>query len=327
MRRDEVRLLVLDKATGLVRHAFFYELPNFLREGDVLVVNTSATIPGRLHARCGREHLFLHLATKLSDTEYIVERRSANGGPDRRAFRPGDVIEIIQPDAPGTVCTLRVEAQFHPNSRLWRVRSDADLFQVAQSIGRPIRYNYVPRDYDASQYQTLFARTPGSVEMPSAGRPFTKDVLRNLARKGVKIRWLVLHTGVSSHEVELDLNHHPVLPEWYDIPKATAQAVNEALTEGRRVIAVGTTVVRALESAVQPDGTVAAGSSWTTHLVTPATPPRVITGLVTGMHDSQTSHLALLYAFVRPALLRSAYQEAVQRGYLWHEFGDVSLIL
>jgi S-adenosylmethionine:tRNA ribosyltransferase-isomerase len=327
MRRDEVRLMVLDKATGAVRHAYFYELPNFLSAGDVLVVNASATIPGRLHARYGKERLFLHLATKLSDTEYIVERRTANGGPDRRAFRPGDVIEVVGPGVPDAVCELRVEGQFHPNSRLWRISSEVDLFQVALAIGSPIRYNYVPRDYDASDYQTVFARIPGSAEMPSAGRPFTKDVLRNLARKGVKIRWLVLHTGVSSHEVEVDLNHHPVLPEWYDIPQATAQAINEAIAEGRRVIAVGTTVVRALESAAQPDGTVAAGSNWTTHLVTPATPPKVVTGLVTGMHDSQSSHLALMYAFVRPAFLRDAYQDAVKRGYLWHEFGDVSLVL
>jgi S-adenosylmethionine:tRNA ribosyltransferase-isomerase len=361
LRRDEVRLLVMDKETGTCRHARFADLPRFLSAGDVLVVNTSATIPGRLRARYRGAELRVHLATRLTEETYIVERRTADGAPDTRHFHPGDTLEIIHPSDGRVLALLTVEAHFHPNSRLWRVRADQDLFRLARTVGFPIQYGYVTRPLEPDAFQTIFAREPGSAEMPSAGRPFSKRVLRELAATGVIIRSLVLHTGVSSHEVETDLEHHPVLPEWYYVPPATAYAVNRALEEGRRVIAVGTTVVRALESAALPSPSameggiehaptgpgaairagqvrraeadranvrrVRSGSAWTTHLVTPVTPPRVVSGLVTGLHESHTSHLALLYAFIRPALLRQAYEEALRSGYLWHEFGDVSLIL
>lgn len=327
LRRDEVRMLVISRKTGELQHVHFYELPNFLTAGDVLVVNASATIPGRLHAKYHGQPFFVHLATRLSAADYIVERRTASGGPDEQTFGQGDSIQIMDPKTGFVAANLVVESRFHPNSRLWKVHSDADLFELANHIGNPIRYSYVPRDYSSQEYQTVFARFPGSAEMPSAGRPFTKDVLRNLARKGVQIRSLVLHTGVSSHEVETDLAHYPILPEWYSIPWSTASAVNQALDEGRRIIAVGTTVVRALESAVNAHGRVESGWNWTTHLVTPDTPPRIVTSLVTGMHDSQTSHLAMMYTFVKPTDLRHAYQEAMRQGYLWHEFGDTSLML
>ncbi len=327
LRRDEVRLLVLDRHTGERRHARFYELPDYLAAGDVLVVNTSATIPGRLIASVRGQKFYIHLATKLDAYRYIIERRMAGGGPDRRAFATRETIHILHPATEQVVATIVVNQRFHPNSRLWEVSSDCDLFALAAEIGAPIRYTYVDGTYDTSMYQTVFAHHPGSSEMPSAGRPFTHDMLRNLTQKGIKVRSLILHTGVSSHEVETDLSQYPALPEWYSIPEVTADTVNQATVEGRRVIAVGTTVVRALESAADTDGRVAPTSAWTTHLVTPDTPPKVVRGIVTGMHDSQTSHLAMMYAFTRPVYLQDAYQDAVERGYLWHEFGDVSLIL
>lgn len=327
LARDAVKMLVVDRATQQVSNAHFHDIADYLQPGDVLVVNTSATIPGRLEARHRGQALKVHLATKLSATEYILERRTARGGPDRRAFQPGDAIEIIDPMTATVVTTVHVLSHFHANSRLWRVQSGVDLFHVARDIGTQIRYNYVEGDIDPLAYRTIFARQPGSAEMPSASRPFTYRTLQALGRRGVHICSLVLHTGVSSHEVESDLAHHPVLPEWYDIPAATAQVVNCARHEGRRVIAVGTTVVRALESAVGADGRVQSASRWTTHLITPSTPPRVVTSLVTGMHESQTSHLALMYAFLPPAQLRKVYEQAIAWGYLWHEFGDINLIL
>jgi S-adenosylmethionine:tRNA ribosyltransferase-isomerase len=327
LARDAVRLLVLDKRTGATTHVRFFDLPNFLSPGDVLVVNTSATIPAKLCARVADEAIQLHLATKLSEDTFIVERRTANGGPDRRTFARGTHIEIVDVESMRVEAVVEVERQFHPNSRLWVVKSDKNLFEIAKRIGLPIRYSYVKDELNVSAYQTVFARTYGSAEMPSASRPFTHSVLKRLAARGVKIRSLILHTGVSSHEVERDLEHHPVLPEWYHIPAATAVAVNQAKARGHRIIAVGTTVIRALESAVMPNGEVMPGSNWTTHLVTPETPPIVVTGLITGMHESQSSHLALLYSFVKPEMLRRAYEEAVRHGYLWHEFGDSNLIL
>ncbi|MCL6633021.1 MAG: S-adenosylmethionine:tRNA ribosyltransferase-isomerase, partial [Alicyclobacillus herbarius] len=276
LERDEVRLLVMDRVTGACRHARFFDLPEFLSAGDLLVVNTSATIPGRLRARYQGEPLYLHLATRLAEDTFIVERRRPDGGPDPRPFTPGDTLVVIPPGDGWGLARIRVEAHFHPASRLWRVRADHDLFRVAQSVGLPIQYGYVTRPLEPGAFQTIFARIPGSAEMPSAGRPFTPRVLRALAARGVRVRSLTLHTGVSSHEVATDLAHHPVLPEWYHIPPATAAAVNRAMVEGRRVIAVGTTVVRALESAVEPvvgspgkGVRVCSGATWTTHLVTP----------------------------------------------------------
>lgn len=327
LRRDEVKMLVVDRQTNQLTNTRFFDIAKFLQPGDVLVVNTSATIPGRLEAAHQGQPLKLHLATKLSESEYIVERRTARGGPDRRAFQMGDAIDIYDPVTRTNVTTVHVLGHFHPNSRLWRVHSPVDLFRVAQDIGSPIRYSYLQNDVDPQAYSTIFARQPGSAEMPSASRPFTYRTLRELGQRGVQVCSLVLHTGVSSHEVEIDLAHHPVLPEWYHIPDMTAKVVNRARKQGRRVVAVGTTVVRALESAIGVDGDVQAKSDWTTHLITPTSPPRVVTGIVTGMHESQTSHLALMYAFLPPAQLRRVYEKAIAWDYLWHEFGDINLIL
>lgn len=326
--RDGVRLLVLDSQTGNVQHDTFAGLDRYLRPGDLLVVNTSATVPARLLAvSAAREQLILHLSTRCSQHEVIAERRTADGGPDARPFAAGARLSIVRPGTGAPFAEARVIEPYHPRSRLWRLRSECDLFAVARTIGSPIRYGYVDGEYGASAYQTVFARTPGSAEMPSAARPFTHRLLRQLAHSGVRFASLILHTGVSSHEVERDLASHPVLPEWYHIPPATAQAVHHARQTGGRVVAVGTTVVRALESAVDLAGTVHAGTAWTRHLVTPETPPRVVDGLVTGLHDTHSSHLALLYAFVPAHHLRRAYAQALDSGYLWHEFGDGCLVL
>jgi len=326
--RDQVKLMVLDRVSGTTRHTQFFHLPDYLSPGDLVVVNRSAAIPGQLRAKFHGTELLLHLATKLSNVEYIVERRTADGSPYPSSFRHSDLIEIWDPNFEKKITNIRVLCKFHERSRLWVIDSPIDLFHIAKQIGSPIRYGYIVGNYDPTLYRTIFAHCEGSAEMPSASRPFTHDVVKRLVAKGVQIRSLILHTGVSSHEVKTDLSDHPVLPEWYNIPENTSMAVKAAVAAGRRVIAVGTTVVRALESALDPaTGFVQTGSRWTTHLVTPSTPPRVTSGLVTGMHDSMTSHLALLYAFVEPKLLHVAYREAVDNDYLWHEFGDVNLIL
>lgn len=334
VNRDEVRLLVLDRATGSTQHARFSDLPAFVRPGDLFVVNTSATIPARFAASYEGHAMMLHLCTRLTEHRYIIEPRTATGGPDERSFESGDVIHVLSSPGDGrasrplqTGAVLTIERRFHPNSRLWVVHSTADLLPLAMRLGDPIQYGYIEGQVGMSAYDSVFARSPGSAEMPSASRPFTCRTLRQLAGRGTEFRTLTLHTGVSSHEVEDDLAHHPVIPEWYTIPAYTAAAVNRAKLEGRRIIAVGTTVVRALESAAREDGRVTATSDWTTHLVTPWTPPRVATGLVTGFHEDHSSHLALLYGFVEPHRLHHAYQEAVEREYLWHEFGDINLIL
>jgi S-adenosylmethionine:tRNA ribosyltransferase-isomerase len=207
-------------------------------------------------------------------------------------------------------------------ARLWRARLSVAVVPYLLRHGLPIRYSYVRRDWPLSFYQTVFAARPGSAEMPSASRPFTPEVVTALATRGVLIAPLTLHCGVSSLEAGED-----PYPELYDVPPATARLVNHVRASGGRVIAAGTTVVRALETAARADGWVAAAAGWTSHVVTRETGVRAVDGLLTGLHEPRSSHLRMLAAFAGPDLLVRCYAEAIDAGYLWHEFGDVHLLL
>ena len=323
LSREDVRLLV--GSPDGVTHARFRDLPEHLRAGDLLVVNDSATIPGQLDAEGGaRGPVALHLATPLDDGTWVTEVRT-----------PGDAGRAVLDAAPGerfeagAVAVTLVEPYPRPGSsptrsgnRLWRARVDGPLEAHLAARGRPISYGYLPRRYPLSAYQTVFATRPGSAEMPSAGRPFTHGLVTRLVSRGVAVAPVTLHTGVSSQEAG-----EAPQPERFAVPDSTARLVNAVRAGGGRVVAVGTTVTRALESAVAEDGLVAARSGWTDRVVTPDDPPRVVTGLVTGWHDPQASHLLLVEAVAGPALAQRAYEAAVAEKYLWHEFGDAALLL
>ncbi len=319
--RDDVRLLVVDRRTGAVQHRHFRSIAEAFQPGDVLVVNNTATIPAALPAAVNGKPHWLHLAARFSATQIVVELRDAQGGPDTAWLEPGSVCVVH--DQTGSIRGRgRVVRHFHPRSRFWLVETDTDWYALAPIIGRPIRYHYVERPYPMSAYETLFGRIPGSSEMPSASRPFTVETRQRLHARGVELVELTLHTTVSSHEVADGETDPPLVPEWFHIPDATRDAVMAAKRAGRPVIALGTTVVRALETwAAQ--GT---AGGWTTHLVTPDSPPQLVSGLITGLHDNFTSHLWLLYAFLAPQHLVAAYRDAEQHGYRWHEFGDLSMI-
>jgi len=230
--------------------------------------------------------------------------------------RGGDVLRL--PDG-GRAALL---AQYAAGRRLWVAELDLggrDVVAYLHAHGRPIRYRYVPREWPLRDYQTVYALHDGSAEMPSAGRPFTAELITRLVAGGVSVAPLVLHTGVSSPE-----RSEPPFPERYRVPEETARMVNAARG---RVIAVGTTVVRALETVAAPDGTVGAGAGWTRLTVSPERPLRVVDGLITGWHEPQASHLELLRAAAGDVLLRRSYREALAAGYLWHEFGDSHLVL
>jgi S-adenosylmethionine:tRNA ribosyltransferase-isomerase len=180
----------------------------------------------------------------------------------------------------------------------------------------------VREGWPLSYYQTVYATEAGSAEMPSAGRAFTPELITRLVAGGVQIAPLLLHTGVASLEA-----HEPPYEEYYRVPRETAALVNAAQRDGRRVIAVGTTVVRALETVADPAGTVRPGTGWTRLVITPERGLRTVTGLLTGLHEPQASHLAMLEALAGRAHLRLTYTEALRQHYLWHEFGDLHLIL
>jgi S-adenosylmethionine:tRNA ribosyltransferase-isomerase len=350
--RDDVRLLVAS-ADGL-RHARFRQLGEFLAPGDLVVVNTSGTLAAAVDGRrVGGRPVEVHFSAELDDGGWVVEVRPAgvSAGPVAD-LRAGEVITL---DAGAELVVDRP----HPagQARLWRARPliDGGVALFLTRHGRPIRYAYVPRSWPLAEYQTIFAREPGSAEMPSAGRPFTDQIVTDLVTRGVGLAPIVLHTGVSSQEPG-----EPPQPERFRVPAATARLVNCTRAAGGRVIAVGTTVTRALESAAGPDGRVRARAGWTdlvlgpegadpvsgldTRLTTglasglvsghsaglvsgPTRPARVVTGLVTGWHPPGASHLALLAAVAGTALVERAYAEAVRSGYRWHEFGDSCLLL
>jgi S-adenosylmethionine:tRNA ribosyltransferase-isomerase len=317
--RDAGRLLVSDIAGH--HHARFFDLPQFIQPGDLLVVNRSATQPASLPAVGPAGPFTLNLCTDYGGGLWLAEPRHspAEPGPLEQA-RSGLTISAAGQDA-------RLIAPYPGIPRLWFVQFSGDVQRLMARRGRPVRYGYLQGEYDLATYQTIFSAYPGSAEMPSAAYPFTRRVLDHLQRRGVRLASIVLHTGVSSLEVESeDLARHTLYPEPYWVPRAAATAVNDARLEGRRVIAVGTTVVRALESAWH-HGRVRAASGFTRLYLHPERPPQVVSGLLTGLHDPVTSHLAMLYALAGPQRIREAYEVAVKEGYLWHEFGDSHLIL
>ncbi len=305
--RDDVRLLVASD-DGVV-HARFADLPQHLRAGDLLVVNDSATLAAATDAvSATRGTVVLHAAARVDDRTWVVELRTA---PDARRsvldagagerLRAGAVtLTLLGPHADGG------SSPTGRGTRLWRAGADGDL------EGR----------HPLQAYQSVFAVRPGSAEMASAGRPFTTALVTELVSRGVGVAPVTLHTGVSSQEAG-----EAPQPERFAVPATTARLVTATRAGGGRVVAVGTTVTRALESAVGPGGDVVARSGWTERVVTPADPPRVVTGLVTGWHDPQASHLLLLEAVAGAALVQQAYDAAVAAGYLWHEFGDSALFL
>jgi S-adenosylmethionine:tRNA ribosyltransferase-isomerase len=322
LTRDGVSMLVATRHDHALVHACFRELPDFLRAGDVVVVNTSATLPASLDARVGEREVELRLSTPapgLSDSHWVVELRQASEHGSLPLRRPPLGVRITLPGGASAELLAPYGGDRLSVARLELGRPLADYLA---EHGRPIRYGYVPRAWPLDAYQTVFAQEPGSAEMPSAGRPFTADVVAELVSRGIQVAPITLHTGVSSPE----LGELPY-PERYRVPAATARLVNAAHLWGGRVIAVGTTVVRALETVAQEDGAVDAGEGWTRLVVTPERGLRAVDGLLTGWHEPEASHLQLLEASAGADLLARCYRAARERGYLWHEFGDVHLIL
>ncbi len=318
LARDEVRMLVAARRDEQLSHARAHDLPAFLRAGDLLVVNTSATLPAALPARRGERGagtaLRLHLSTPVASeaARWTVELR--RGGERLRGGRAGETLALPA----GGRATLR--APYLGSARLWVAdldSGDVPFESYLAEHGAPIRYGYVAHDFPLADYQTIFAREPGSAEMPSAGRPFTARLVADLVAAGIALAQLTLHTGVSS----LDAGEAPY-PERFAVPAATTRRVDLTRRRGGRVIAVGTTVVRALETAAR-----GSASGWTHHFVTPETGVRAVDGLLTGWHEPEASHLLMLEAIGGADLVAASYAEAARAGYLWHEFGDVHLIL
>jgi S-adenosylmethionine:tRNA ribosyltransferase-isomerase len=319
--RDAVRMMVARRRDLSIMHAHAHDLPLYLDEGDLVVVNTSGTLAAALDA-LGEDGtpLVVHLSQRLPAGLWLVELRRPNGRATEPWFDtpPGHTLRLIGGGE------IRLATRFESSRRLWVATLDLPepILTYLAVHGRPIRYGYVTRDWPLDTYQNVYAREPGSAEMPSAGRPFTPELVTRLVAKGVGVTPLVLHTGVSS----LEANEHPY-PEWYRVPPSTASRINEARGHGNRVVAIGTTVVRALETVVDRERVVHAGEGWTDVVVTPERGAHAVDGLLTGWHEPEASHLQMLEAIAGRPVLDVSYAAASAEGYLWHEFGDVHLIL
>lgn len=331
LERDQVRLMVTSRGDNSIVHSHFRNLPEFLKAGDVLVVNTSGTLNAALNVeRENSTSLELHLSTHLPGDLWVVELRKPHEAGNLPFFtaKAGEILSL-----PGGA-QARLLLPYHPDQRgdqedekpirLWIASLDipGSLEDYLDRYGFPIRYKYVREGWPLSYYQTVYVTEKGSAEMPSAGRAFTPELITRLVARGIQILPVLLHTGVASLE-----EHEPPYEEYFRVPGETARAVNAAHADHKRVIAVGTTVIRALETVADENRITHPGEGWTSLIVSPERGIRSADGLLTGLHEPLSSHLAMLAALVGYEELGRAYSAALQAGYLWHEFGDLHLIL
>ncbi|MBX3059545.1 MAG: S-adenosylmethionine:tRNA ribosyltransferase-isomerase [Anaerolineae bacterium] len=337
LARDQVKLMVSHYRDDRVYHTRFDQIAHYLQAGDVVVINTSGTMNAALPAlRADGTRLELHLSTRLPADIWSVELRRPCGhsttpffdgrAGEQLALPGGGLVTLLTPHNPAQRLTSSWQSVFLTNHRvrLWLavLQLPLPLGDYLQQYGFPIRYSYVTDAWPISYYQTVYANEIGSAEMPSAGRAFTPELITQLVAKGVQVLPLILHTGVASVE-----EHERPYEEYYRVPTVTATAVNQARQQSKRIIAVGTTVIRALESVTDSEGMTHAGSGWTDVIITPQRGIRAVNGLLTGLHEPEATHLAMLETLCGRNHLCHTYQQALAHHYLWHEFGDLHLIL
>jgi S-adenosylmethionine:tRNA ribosyltransferase-isomerase len=319
--RDAARLLVLERATGARAHRIFRDLPERLRPDDVLVLNDTKVLPARLRARRqpagGAVEVLLLRPIADGTWEALVKpgRRVHRG--DRLTFAAGLLEGVVGERTESGTRTIVLE---HPG----------DLMPILQRVGEMPTPPYITRRLeDPHDYQTVFARAPGAVAAPTAGLHFTEALLAAIRRRGVEIACLTLHVGLGTFrpvKVE-EVARHRMDAEVYEIPDETAATITRARRRGGRMVAVGTTCVRALESAAERDGTVRAGTASTNLFITPGYRFRVTDALVTNFHLPKSTLLMLATAFAGRERLLAAYAEAIRERYRFYSFGDAMLIV
>ncbi|MEM7115121.1 MAG: S-adenosylmethionine:tRNA ribosyltransferase-isomerase [Chloroflexota bacterium] len=328
LARDDVRLMVSYLQDDRIVHTKFSDISHYLQAGDVVVINTSGTMNAALTAvRADGTELELHLSTRLPADLWSVELREPREGGTKPFYTAQAAETLSLPDGGEVTLLTPYNVQQRADQakvRLWlaTLRLPLPLGDYLSQHGYPIRYSYVQEKWPLSYYQTVYATEMGSAEMPSAGRAFTAELITKLVAKGIQIAPLILHTGVASLE-----DHEPPYEEYYRIPAATADIVNAARSQDKRIVAVGTTAIRALETAVDERGTLHPGEGWTSLIITPKTELQIVDGMLTGMHEPRATHLAMLEALANLNHLCLTYTQALEKGYLWHEFGDLHLIL
>lgn len=326
INRDHVKLLVIDRSNTKTYHSAFNHLSDFLKRGDLLIFNSSRTLPASLKTvnYKPQKNLEVRLAEHLSDDSWLVLFLYQDKNHFHSNLKPGLKIKFES----GLTATIIERNILNP--RLWKIKFSAsglDLINIFYQIGKPIHYGYISAPLPLEYFLTVFARDPGSSEMPSAGRAFTWKMLFELKNKGIETAFLTLHTGLSSYMDDDPNAGHQITEEEYFISESTAAKIKSSKAGNGRIIAVGTSVVRALESAALMKGKIMQGRAYTSLRITDGHKLKIADGLITGFHEPRASHLDLISAFLSPSQIRKTYEEAIERKYLWHEFGDLCLIL
>jgi len=325
-RRDEARMLVIDKRDGQIAHDMFRNLPNYMRPGDVLVLNNSGVIPAVIRSWRG-------------DGGQVEVRLISNkhGGIWHAVLTPSVAISLgtilfMTPHLTATVIDKRQDIlngwvlQFLVDGQ--PIDSDNEMFAAIEKIGRPVISMYTDKVWELDYYQNVYSSVPGSCEAPTAGRHFTNELLNDIRSLGVQVVFLTLHIGLSSVLIrEENVEDHKMLEEEFIIPPETADIINQARSHGHRVFATGTTVVRSLESAVGADGVIHPQHRWTTLYISPGYTFHICDAIITNFHGPISSRLALAAAFVGWPIIKKAYSEAIRAGYQFYEFGDVTLMI
>lgn len=318
-RRDGSRLLVLDKETGECSHRHFYDLPSMLREGDCLVLNDSRVLPARLiGTRSSGGSVELVLLRDLGEGRWECLSR-----PGRKT-RPGTELSFGEGEL-----TAEVLEVAEGGNRIVRFRYEGIFLEVLERLGKMPLPPYIKEELqDAERYQTVYSRELGSAAAPTAGLHFTRELLDDIAAKGVKLCYVTLHVGLGTFRPvkEDEIEDHRMHSEFCIIPPETALAVNETKRAGGRVIAVGTTSCRTLESFSDADGTLKPGSGWTDIFIYPGYRFRCVDALVTNFHLPESTLIMLVSALAGRERILNAYRIAVENKYRFFSFGDAMFI-
>lgn len=318
-RRDASRLLVLNKQTGEIAHHHFYDLPSFLNAGDCLVLNDSRVLPARL------------MGNRLTGGAVeVVLLRDLGNGKWECLTRPG------RKTKPGTdltfgdgVLTATVTDALDDGNKVLQFHYDGIFLEILDQLGKMPLPPYIKEELqDRERYQTVYSREIGSAAAPTAGLHFTPELLDQIAAKGVKICYVTLHVGLGTFRPvkEEDILDHVMHSEYCEIPAETARIINETKAAGGRVVAVGTTSCRTLESFTDPDGTVNAKGGWTDIFIYPGYTFKCIDALVTNFHLPESTLIMLVSALAGREQILHAYETAVQERYRFFSFGDAMLI-
>jgi S-adenosylmethionine:tRNA ribosyltransferase-isomerase len=320
--RDQSNLLVLNRKTGKISDCKFRDILNFLLPGDGLVVNETKVFPARLHGKKEISDAIIEvfLLHELDDSLWEVLVKPA------RKAQTGDTIIL------GENITCEVIKTTASGGRVVRFHCKGDLQQIIESYGDVPLPPYIKRPInpeDLERYQTVYAREYGAVAAPTAGLHFTEDLLTEVRTKGVDVIPILLHVGMGTFRpVRVDdISQHKMDPEYYEVSKPSAQAINQVISRGGRIFAVGTTTTRVLETVANPDGSVLSETGWTEKFIFPPYDFKVVNGMITNFHLPGSTLLMMISAFSSLNQIQKAYRHAIRKQYRFYSYGDAMLIL